>query len=147
MNQANQLLRMSCLNFTVDPRSVFCLVGIAVRIAQRMGLNIDGTTYGLPPFQVEMRRRVWWQIMLLDIRVSELSGAGHSVLGHSWETKLPLNVNDSDLFPDMRDPPLEHPGATEMIFVLQRCEVSFFDRWFFLSGSCRIKMSLVTQEN
>jgi hypothetical protein len=115
---------MSCLNFTVDPRSLFCLIGIAVRIAQRMGLTFDGTSYGLLPFEVEMRRRLWWQIILLDIRVAELSGAGASILNHSWSTKLPLNLNDSDLFPDMRDTPSEHPGATEMIFVLQRCEMA-----------------------
>jgi hypothetical protein len=106
----------------MDPRSLFCLSGIAVRIAQRMGLNFDGTTYGLVPFETEMRRRLWWQLMLLDFRVAELSGAGHSVITHVWTTKLPLNVNDSDLFPDMRDPPSESPGVTEMVYVLQRCE-------------------------
>jgi hypothetical protein len=116
--------QMSCLNFTMDPRSLFCLTGIAVRIAQRMGLNFDGTSYGLPPFEVEMRRRLWWQVHLLDLRVSELSGAGSSILNHTWTTKLPSNINDSDLFPDMREPPQDHPGATEMVFVLHRCEVT-----------------------
>jgi len=89
-----------------------------------MGLTCDGTAYGLSPFQVEMRRRLWWQILLLDTRVAELSGAGSTVLNHNWTTKLPSNVNDSDLFPDMRDTPQEHPGATEMVFVLHRCEVA-----------------------
>ncbi|KAE8441227.1 hypothetical protein EG329_005591 [Mollisiaceae sp. DMI_Dod_QoI] len=123
--QAYVLYLHSCLNFCIDPRSLFCLTGIAVRIAQRMGLNFDGTSYGLLPFEVEMRRRLWWQIVLLDFRVSELSGAGCSILTHVWTTKFPLNVNDSDLFPDMRDPPSEHPGrVTEMIYVLQRCEAA-----------------------
>jgi Fungal specific transcription factor domain len=108
----------------MDPRSLFCLTGIAVRIAQRMGLAFDGTSYGLPPFEVEMRRRLWWQVLLLDVRVSELSGAGSSILNHTWTTKLPSNVNDSDLFPDMRESPQDHPGATEMVFVLHRCEVA-----------------------
>lgn len=113
------------MNFAIDPRSLFCLSGIAVRIAQRMGLNFDGTSYGLLPFEVEMRRRLWWQIVLLDFRISELSGAGNSILTHVWTTKLPLNVNDSDLFPDMREPPSEHPDrVTEMIYVLQRCEAA-----------------------
>jgi hypothetical protein len=34
-----------------------------------------------------------------------------------------LNVNDSDLFPDMREPPIEHTGVTEMLHVLPRCEI------------------------
>ena len=108
----------------MDPRTLFCLTGIAIRIAQRMGLTFDGTSFGLPPFQVEMRRRLWWQLQLLDTRVSELSGAGSSIVNHTWTTKLPSNVNDSDLFPDMKEPPQEHPGATEMVFVLHRCEVA-----------------------
>jgi hypothetical protein len=93
-----------------------------------MGINIDGTNYGLPPFEIEMRRRLWWQIVLLDNRVAEVSGAGSTILTHVWSTKLPLNINDSDLFPDMRDPPVEHSGITEMIFVLQRCEMVEFLR-------------------
>jgi len=91
-----------------------------------MGLGSDGTAYGLPPFEVEMRRRLWWQIVLLDSRTAEISGAGTAILTHVWTTKLPLNVNDSDLFPDMRDPPIGHPGLTEMVFVLLRCEAAEF---------------------
>jgi hypothetical protein len=116
----------SGLNFSIDPRALFCLTGISVRIGQRMGLNVDGTTYGLLPFEVEMRRRLWWQLLLLDTRVGELSGYGPSLHMHMWSTKLPSNVNDSSLFPDMREPPVEHPGATEMLFALQRCEVAQF---------------------
>jgi hypothetical protein len=116
----------SGLNFAIDPRALYCLTGITVRIAQRMGLNVDGTSYGLQPFEVEMRRRLWWQIILLDSRVGELSGAGPSLHMHMWTTKLPSNVNDSSLFPDMREPPVEHPGVTEMLFVLQKYEIAQF---------------------
>lgn len=96
-----------------------------MRIAQRMGLSSDGTEYNLPPFEVELRRRLWWQILMLDFRVSELSGAGANILTHVWSTKFPLNVNDSDLYSEMKDPPAEHPGrVTEMVFVLNRCEIT-----------------------
>ena len=113
---------------TIDPRSLACLTGIAVRIAQRMGLGTDGTNYAIPPFEVEMRRRLWWQIILIDKRVSELSGAGTSILTYTWNTKLPSNINDSELFPDMRDPPAERPGLTEMVFVRLRCEIAGFNQ-------------------
>ena len=45
-----------------------------------------------------------------------------------WGTAMPLNVNDSDLTPDMTAPPLNHIGATEMIFVLQIYELGTFLR-------------------
>jgi hypothetical protein len=91
-----------------------------------MGLSADGTTYGLLPFEVEMRRRVWWQIVLLDSRVAEISGAGPTLLTYPWATKLPSNINDSDLFPDMRDPPVERSFLTESLFIRLKSEVLQF---------------------
>lgn len=38
------------------------------------------------------------------------------------DTKFPLNVNDADLDINMRERPQEHPGVTEMVFCLIRCE-------------------------
>ena len=111
---------------THDPRSLWVLTGVAARIAQSLGLHRDGASLGLPPFQVEMRRRLWWQIALLEGRAATLSGSGLSILAQLSDTKLPLNVNDSDLNAGMRVPPTEHPGTTEMLFCLIRCEVADF---------------------
>ncbi|KAI9771940.1 MAG: hypothetical protein M1835_006333, partial [Candelina submexicana] len=106
-----------------DPRSFWILTGVAVRIGQRMGLHRDGASLGLSIFDVEMRRRLWWQIMILDGRAAQLAGTGLSVLDRLTDTKAPLNINDSDLYPNMREPPVEHTGVTEMIFTLVRCEI------------------------
>ncbi|RDL35434.1 uncharacterized protein BP5553_07365 [Venustampulla echinocandica] len=128
--QGYMLYLYSFHSFALDPRALFCLTGIAIRMAQRMGLNFDGTLYGLMPFEIEMRRRLWWQLLFLDSRVGEISGFGPSILQHTWTTKLPSNMNDSDLFPDMRDPTVEHLGITEMVFVLQKCEAAQFMQQF-----------------
>ena len=131
-----------------DIRSLWTLTGIAVRIGQRIGLHRDGASLELPPFEVEIRRRVWWQIVLLDSRIAELSGLGTSILAHLWDTKLPSNVNDSDLSPDMTALPTEHTGITEMVFCLIRYSVGEFLRhssttsafdgsWQKLSNSAR----------
>lgn len=97
-----------------------------MRIAQRMGLASDGTNYGLLPFEAEIRRRLWWQIVLIDTRASEISGAGLSLVSYPWNTKLPSNLNDSDLFPGMRASPVERSGLTEMVFIRLRCEMAGF---------------------
>ncbi|RDL29801.1 Uncharacterized protein BP5553_10666 [Venustampulla echinocandica] len=120
--QAFFLLLFSSLHVSVDARSLCCLTGIVVRIARRMGLSSDGTSYGLAPFETEMRRRLWWQIIILDCRTSEVSGSGPSIVHRGWTTNLPTNINDSDLYPGMRDWPLEYPGPTEMVYALPRCE-------------------------
>jgi hypothetical protein len=71
-----------------------------------------------------MRRRLWWQIVLLDNRIAEVSGAGNSILTHAWTTNFPSNINDNDLFAGMRDLPAESTGLTDMVFFLLRCEVA-----------------------
>ena len=102
------------------------LTGIAVRIGQRCGLHRDDASVGLSIFEIEMRRRLWWPILILDSKAGWLSGSGTSVLANLCDTKLPLNVNDSDLNPSMKEIPIEHTGPTEMVFCLIRCHVGEF---------------------
>lgn len=56
-----------------DPCSLWTLLGVAVRIGQGLGLHRDGTSLGLSPFEIEMRRRLWWNIVVLDARVCVFS--------------------------------------------------------------------------
>lgn len=73
-----------------------------------------------------MRRRLWLVIVQFDSRTGELSGSGLSITTQSWDTKPPLNVNDCDLYPEMREPPAERESATEMMFVLLRAQIGVF---------------------
>jgi len=50
------------------------LSGVAMRIAQRIGLHRDPETLGIDPFNCEMRRRLWNQIWVLDVRSAEFAG-------------------------------------------------------------------------
>lgn len=108
----------------VDPRSLFCLLGMAIRIAQRIGLHRDGAQFGLSPFEVEMRRRLWWQLAAFDKRLGEISGSSSTALTMGADTKLPLNINDADLHVDAKEPPAPHTGPTEMLFALTRAELT-----------------------
>lgn len=109
----------------MDPRSLFCYIGIAVRIATRLGLHRDGAQFGLPPFEIEQRRRLWWQIVALDKRVADITGSPTSALSSmGTDCKFPLNVNDIDLHPHAKEPPVPSTGATEMTFFLTRIEIT-----------------------
>lgn len=88
-----------------SPHSLWILTGVAIRIGQRMGLHSDGKSLGLPIFEAEMRRRVWWQIVLLDNRNAQLSGLKNSVVANFFDTNIPANINDSDLNPNMSEQP------------------------------------------
>lgn len=111
-----------------EPNSLWILTGSAVRLGQRMSLHRDGTLLGLSPFETEIRRRVWWRLLALDGQTAELCGAGLSVAFPRYDCKRPLNVNDSDLSPNMSTLPSEHDGPTEMIFCGFRYEIGLFSR-------------------
>ncbi|MCJ1337752.1 hypothetical protein MMC09_003035 [Bachmanniomyces sp. S44760] len=111
-----------------DPHVYWTLNGIALRIGQRIGLHRDGAEMGISPFAVEMRRRLWWEILFCDVQAAEASGVGASILANFSNTKPPLNVNDSDLYPEMKEPPAEHDRPTDMIFMIFRCTVGQFIR-------------------
>ncbi|CAG8972941.1 hypothetical protein HYALB_00001361 [Hymenoscyphus albidus] len=106
-----------------DAHSMWVLTGSAVRISQRLGLHRDGSRYKMSPFDAEMRRRTWWQIVFLDSIASKFAGAGFPMWLTKFDTKIPLNISDSDLSPAMKDPPVAKDGATEMMFCALRFAV------------------------
>ncbi|KAF5548205.1 bikaverin cluster-transcription factor [Fusarium napiforme] len=107
-----------------DSRTTWSLTSLIFHIAQAMGLHRDGTTFGLKPFDTELRRRLLWHICLLDMRSSEFHGYEPIVRGDMFDTTLPLNINDSDITPHMTEAPKEHEGYTQMTFCLIRCEMT-----------------------
>ena len=112
----------------MDPRQIFCLLSIAVRIGQRMGLHRDPAPFGHSPFEVEQRRRLWWTIVAYDARIGEMTGSTITAISAGSDTRLPLNINDTDLHIDAKDAPVPHTGATEMLFCLTRLETSLVVR-------------------
>lgn len=94
-----------------------------------MGLHREATSQGLPLFHAELRRRLWWQVIILDSRSAQLSGAAVGVPPRmTSDTKGPLNVNDSDLNQAMKVLPVEPTGVTEMLFCSIRYELGHFMR-------------------
>ncbi|WKT46233.1 Zn(2)-C6 fungal-type DNA-binding domain [Fusarium oxysporum f. sp. vasinfectum] len=118
------ILYLFAVRWFVDPRQVFCLIGLAVRIAQRMGLHRDPAQFGLPPFEVEQRRRLWWTLVGYDRRLGEMAGSTVTALSTGGDCKIPMNVNDSDLHVDGKELPTPHSGPTEMLFSLTRVELA-----------------------
>jgi hypothetical protein len=107
-----------------NPHTFWIMTGTAMRIAQRIGLHKDGESLGLPPYDVHIRRRLFYQIVALDGYASQISGTGITIEPGTWDCKEPLNINDDQIWPGMIQPPQEQKGATEMIFFLARAELS-----------------------
>ncbi|KAL8708984.1 MAG: hypothetical protein Q9220_006192 [cf. Caloplaca sp. 1 TL-2023] len=111
-----------------EPRTIWSLTGVAIRLAQCMGIERDGASLGLPPFETEMRRRIWWLIKTHEFRTAELCGlAKFRELDLSNDsTKFPTNVNDDQLYPGMLSPPVESNTLTDMAMLAMRYQLTGF---------------------
>ena len=111
-----------------DPRAVWSLTGVAFRIAEGMGVHVDGTLLSLSPFETEIRRRIWWQLNMHNFRAAELCGQPKFRDFKLDETspKQPANVSDRDLYPAMPQAPAESTKPTEMIWCLFRSDMTIF---------------------
>ncbi|KAJ5810452.1 uncharacterized protein N7503_002670 [Penicillium pulvis] len=116
------------LHSNTNPQSLSSMLGIAIRTAQRMGIHSETYLARYSVFEAEMSRRLWWALMMFDTRVGELSGAKTSTLNPTWNCKPPLNINDSDLWAEMKEPPAVQGKATEAVFAVLRSELANYIR-------------------
>jgi hypothetical protein len=109
------LLFLVCLKRHEDARTIWSLSSLALRMAQGLGLHRDGSNYpNLTPFKQEMRRRLWWHTVILDSSASEEIGCDSTIYDMMADTKLPRNLNDSDITFDMKELPESKVGFTDM---------------------------------
>ncbi|KAI9667771.1 MAG: hypothetical protein M1821_000590 [Bathelium mastoideum] len=122
------VLHLLSVRDSYEPRAIWTLTGVAIRIAQGMGLERDGVFLDLPLYEAEMRRRVWWQLKLHDFRAAELCGlAKFRDLDMGTEsTKWPTNVNDDQLYPGMVSLRVPSNTLTDVVFIAFRCELANF---------------------
>ncbi|KAI3570733.1 hypothetical protein IWW34DRAFT_676283 [Fusarium oxysporum f. sp. albedinis] len=110
------------------PKSISSMLAVAMRIAQRMGLQSEANNIKHSVHEAEMRRRLWWSLVGFDARVSALGDHKPTTLAPGWDCALPMNVSDSDLREETKEPPRVQEHATEAIFVLVRSEIWEFTR-------------------
>ncbi|EMR88111.1 putative c6 transcription protein [Botrytis cinerea BcDW1] len=98
-----------------DSNQVNCYVvlGVAVRLALRMGLHRDPDRVGgqITPFQGEMRRRLWAVLRQIDLLSSFHIGLPSMVESVDSDVQLPRNLNDSDFDEDCTELPPARPDS------------------------------------
>ncbi|KAJ6441385.1 fungal specific transcription factor domain-containing protein [Purpureocillium lavendulum] len=111
-----------------ESRFCWALTGLLIRVAQGLGLHRDGTLLHLSPFDTEMRRRIWWAILLLDFRSAEALGTDLTVGERSYNTKLPSNINDADISAESTEPPAPRAGKSDTAVAIVRAEICTLSR-------------------
>ena len=80
--------------------------------------------------EAEMRRRLWWSLVLFDHRICEMVGQQKSTsLTPTWDCRPPLNVSDFEMRADMKKAPAKHDSSpTEALLAVVRSELADFVR-------------------
>lgn len=118
------VLFISCVHRLDHGRFVWTMSSVILRLATGLGLHRDGTNFGLSPFETEMRRRLWWHIVIVDVRTAEDHGTDPMINEWMYDTRMPLNINDDDISPELKTFPAERAAFTDMTFTMIRCHVS-----------------------
>jgi hypothetical protein len=89
-----------------------------------MGLDNESSNVKCGPLEGEMRRRLWWALLLFDNRICEMGDYRAVTLSPSWNCRIPANLNDSDLQPEMKTLPQSHDRPTETSLAILRYKVA-----------------------
>jgi hypothetical protein len=94
------------------------MLGLAIHIAQRMGIHNKPTYAKCTALEAEMRRRLWWSLIMFDNPICEMFDYKTATLAPTWDYRTPLNVNDFDIRPEMKTPPAIHlpPRLYQSVF-------------------------------
>ncbi|KAL4944362.1 hypothetical protein BDV06DRAFT_210363 [Aspergillus oleicola] len=117
-----QALTEANLISTLD-MSVLQAAALFLLCHRRCGLHRDGQQLGLTPFEIEMRRRLWWHVCFLDMLCSEDQGTDTQISPGMFDTKIPANLNCDYLTPQMADLPPPREGYTDVSLCILQAEM------------------------
>ena len=123
----SSLLAHSCSRSDAELLEDSKFVGMVLRLAQNMGFHHDGSSFDLDNITSELRRRVWWHIVWLDVHTCILHGSQLCCSSNQAEynVKMVSETRDEDLLmmttgPLSRGlrPSLSAPSATSITMLL-----------------------------
>lgn len=72
------------------------LTGLAMRTVTDIGLHRAASTHGLPAFETQMRRRLFWSVYSLESILAGTLGRPVSLSDSDIDQPLPASINDDD---------------------------------------------------
>lgn len=97
-------------------------------LAGAVGFTQDMANLGFTVFETELGRRLWSELSLIDVCISEELGRKFQI--PSLTVTAPLNVNDNELSEDMQALPQGRIGYTDMAFNTMRFAIAYTMRHF-----------------
>ncbi|PHH55789.1 Transcription factor lepE [Ceratocystis fimbriata CBS 114723] len=107
-----ELLLLHCMRLSslIRDHDAWTQLGYIVRMAMTMGLHRDPSEYDkMPVFTGELRRRLWYSILDMDLHVSMLCNLPALVRDGDYTCRQALNIDDSSIFEGMTELPTGKP--------------------------------------
>jgi hypothetical protein len=105
------LLMGQYLNSSLELDNSWTVVGLAIRMAQSLGLHLNATTSSLEAVDQEVRKRVWWGCFVIDRLLSIKVGRPPIIHdGPHITIKFPLPIDDEYLTNDGEGSPIQPSG-------------------------------------
>lgn len=110
MLQCEVLLLHATRMMSTTNQDSWTQLGSIVRMAMIMGLHRDPDEFPqIRPFFAELRRRIWYTIMDMDLHVALASNLPCSVREGEYTCRPPGNLDDADIYPDITKLPDSKP--------------------------------------
>ena len=102
---------------------ISCVLGIAIRLAMKMGLHREWKAHAeLSPFHAEMRRRLWACLHCLDIIYSLQVSLPSTIRQEDCDCEPPRNIRDEDFDRHSKAIPPSRPSTdvTEVSYLIAK---------------------------
>ncbi|KAG2229124.1 hypothetical protein INT48_005483 [Thamnidium elegans] len=86
-----------------EDTSHWFMTGMAIRMAQDLGLHRDCTKWKIPDYEVELRKRIWYAAYLMDRWVASELGRPISIFDHEFDVELPTPYEIHTPFTSVRE--------------------------------------------
>ncbi|KAH9893698.1 hypothetical protein F4778DRAFT_794751 [Xylariomycetidae sp. FL2044] len=107
--QAEVLLLMAQRMINPQNQQSWTHLGLIVRMAMTMGFHRDPAEFRIPVFWAELRRRVWYTILELDVHMSLQCNLPSCIREGDFTCQPPRNLNDKDIYAEMEELPPGKP--------------------------------------
>jgi hypothetical protein len=130
------LIYLTCGRTHMDLDYLSMMLSILVQLAMRLQLDQDPAELGYLPAECEVRRRLWWHIISLDVRTAEARGTTPIIQQQESRIQIPSMVKDAQLGSAITLQPLRH--ATCTVFTVATIEMADLAKKNLFGGEANV---------
>lgn len=104
-----------------DTPAAWSLASSTLAQAQALGIHMDPAKWKLPPWEIRLRRRLWWSVVVEHVWRALTQGRQSLLMPNSWNVS-PLTTRDFRIDPELRDDKSRDSKSYE--YFLQLCTVT-----------------------